>query len=286
MLAALTLTPHTPHICAHTTQALSKDPLSKSTMAAAAGAELLDFDTMTEDELRQWVDASPSRVNDWDWDEDGITPLFTAVYHMKSFPLVLWLLDEKGADVNMRVVNGQTPLHGARSLDVLSALLDRGANPTLPDDNNWCPLMCLAYYGGVDMVARLLQVRSVRNTVDEQESSGWTAFHFACFRMDDETLTASIVQLLLQAGANPNFIDQNQDTHFDLLLHYYPDDTTTIALLNQALAAAEVTARPVKARRLVVATTTSATLFYLQNRVAQVSVCLGWCYRGHHCRAK
>ena len=57
-------------------------------MAAAAAAgeelfedeeELLEFASMTEAELRQWVEANPRLVNDWDQDEDGITPLFTAV---------------------------------------------------------------------------------------------------------------------------------------------------------------------------------------------------------------
>ena len=29
---------------------------------------------MTEAELRQWVEANPLRVNDWDRDEDVVTP--------------------------------------------------------------------------------------------------------------------------------------------------------------------------------------------------------------------
>jgi len=98
-------------------------------MAAAAEEELFDFEYMTEDELRQWVDSNPSRVNDWD--DYDVTPLYAAVYHRKSLPLVLWLLDEKGADVNRRTVYAQTPLHAAYILDVLNVLLDRGADPTL-----------------------------------------------------------------------------------------------------------------------------------------------------------
>ena len=95
----------------------------------AAPAASARFHRKTEAQLRQWVDANPSRVNDLD--ERGVTPLYAAVYHMKSLPLVLWLLDEKGADVNTRVTVGQTPLHALYSLDILNVLLDRGADPTL-----------------------------------------------------------------------------------------------------------------------------------------------------------
>jgi len=45
-------------------------------MAAAAEEELFDFEAMTEDELRQWVDANPGRVNDWDdYDVTPSTPV-------------------------------------------------------------------------------------------------------------------------------------------------------------------------------------------------------------------
>jgi len=84
---------------------------------------------MAEAQLRQWVDANPGHANDWDG--RGYTPLYAAVYHKKSLPLVLWLLDEKGMDVNTRVSGGRTSLHAACSLDVLNALLDHGADPTL-----------------------------------------------------------------------------------------------------------------------------------------------------------
>ena len=93
-------------------------------MAAAAAPRF-----MTEAQLRQWIDANPGHANDWDW--GGYTPLYAAVYYKKSLPLVLWLLDEEGVDVNTRVSGGQTPLHAAYILDVLNVLLDRGADPTL-----------------------------------------------------------------------------------------------------------------------------------------------------------
>ena len=53
---------------------------------------------MTEAKLRQWVDANPGWVNDRDM--AGETPLYVAARFKRSLPLVLWLLDDKGADVN------------------------------------------------------------------------------------------------------------------------------------------------------------------------------------------
>jgi len=205
---------------------------------------------MTEAELRQWVDSNPSRVNDWD--DYDVTPLYAAVYHKESLPLVLWLLDERGADVNTRVSGGQTPLHGACSLDVLNVLLDRGADPTLLDEYNASPLMFAANFGNVDIVARLLQESRVRAIVDVQGSKGNTALHWACTRGDEASAT-SIAYLLLLAGASPILVANDGRTPLAVTRQYRPTGTTTIALLEQALAEAETTSLLVKARRFVVA---------------------------------
>jgi hypothetical protein len=70
--------------------------------------------------------ANPGRVNDGD--RAGDTPLVAAAWkHIHS--LVVWLLDEKGADVN--VIGSDGGLHVAASLDILIALLDRGAGELL-----------------------------------------------------------------------------------------------------------------------------------------------------------
>ena len=58
------------------------------------------------------------------------TPLLVAVYILKSLPLTVWLLDEKGADAIATFHQGGTALYGSRSLATLTALLDRGADST------------------------------------------------------------------------------------------------------------------------------------------------------------
>ena len=96
----------------------------------AAPEEVPMFRSMTEAELRRWVNTNPTRVNDCDI--LGRTPLLTALHYMAppNSPLVLWLL-EKGADVNAQTIDGDTPLHLKDSPEVITALLDRGADPCL-----------------------------------------------------------------------------------------------------------------------------------------------------------
>lgn len=61
----------------------------------------LAFHGMSERKLRRWVEANPGRVNDEDMNPSThYTPLFVAVAFHESLALALWLLDEKGADVN------------------------------------------------------------------------------------------------------------------------------------------------------------------------------------------
>ena len=76
----------------------------------AAAAKNLSFEVMGEAEVRQWVEANPGRVNDSDNTVFGLTPLVVAAWkHTHS--LVVWLLDEKGAEVNAPTLLGNTALH-------------------------------------------------------------------------------------------------------------------------------------------------------------------------------
>ena len=64
---------------------------------ARARDEMVDFYRMNEAELQDWVEFNAGRVNDGD--RYGNTALYATVY--KNYPsLVLWLLNEKGADLS------------------------------------------------------------------------------------------------------------------------------------------------------------------------------------------
>ena len=81
------------------------------------------------------MEANPGFVNEWDWNYQ--TPLFVAVNKFQHVPLILWLVNEKGADVNAAVdCNGLSLFHVARSCDVVKALLDCGTDPTLQEATN------------------------------------------------------------------------------------------------------------------------------------------------------
>jgi len=76
---------------------------------AAAAAEVLDFEEMSEAELRQWVEANPGRVNDRD--SRAFTPLTASALYLRSLAMVMRLLDEKRADANATMENGRSALH-------------------------------------------------------------------------------------------------------------------------------------------------------------------------------
>jgi ankyrin repeat protein len=184
--------------------------------------------------------------------------------------LVVRLLDEKGADVNGTRRDGSSALHVAASLDILIALLDRGADPTRVNQRTRSPLMQQAFYGTADVVVRLLQDPRVRATVNMQNLDGSTALHLACWnnRVAHEE-TASKVQSLLEADANPTIAGNDGMTPMDYLRQHRPDHHAAIALLEQTLADAEKAALLVKARRLALAATNSTVVpSCLQARLA------------------
>jgi len=233
-------------------------------MAAAAHATP-SFQDMNEAQLRQWVESNPGRVNDRD--RHGVTPLYAAVWFRNSLPLTVWLLDEKGPDVNGTSNNGSTPLHDARSLDILLALMDRGANPTLLAHNGNTPLMIQPATGHVDNAACLLQDPRVRATVNVQNSGGGTALHWACLR-GNESEAISILYLLLQARGDPALTkNATLQTPSAYLRHRNPTHYAAIALLEQA-PKAEKASLLVKARRLIVVSRNAEASSYLQSRVA------------------
>lgn len=122
-------------------------------MAAVAQVNFL---RMSEAALRQWVEAHAGWANDRDMDDN--TPLFVAAMREEGLSMVVWLLDEKGADMNIASSGGSTPLHIASLPNIVAALLNRGVDPTrLRPWEGVNPLMFHALRGFADVLARLLQ---------------------------------------------------------------------------------------------------------------------------------
>lgn len=121
----------------------------------AANEEDLLFHDMNEAELRQWVESNPGSVDCMDM--LGVTPLLAAVCHFKGVPLIQWLVNEKGADVNATNEKRVTSLHITQPLDVFNALLTCGADPSLLDSHGFNQLMMRALDGRFEKVKRLLQ---------------------------------------------------------------------------------------------------------------------------------
>ena len=164
-------------------------------------------------------------------------------------------------------INGFSPLHVARSLEILSALLEHGADPTALSDDGVSVLMWQAQDGDVACVARLLRDPHVRAAVNTQQDNGNTALHHACNNLND-----SIVHTLLQAGASTALTNNDGLTPSALIRRLCHSDSSKhaiVTLLEQA-SDAEKAWHLVKVRRLTVGATTIDTVLpsYLQGRAA------------------
>lgn len=228
----------------------------------------MDFCELNVGELLQWVEFNPARINDID--EMGHTLVFVLVQVQRFLRLILWLLDEKGADVNATTLGELTSLHMASSPDIATALLDRGADPTIISDDGCSPLMIQAMYEKADVVARLLQDMRVRATVNFQDMGGAIALRMCACGDMDETSRLATIQFILNAGANSNLTNAAGMTPLECVQHHYPTHTNTIALLEQ-ISDAEKAWLIVTARRLIVNATRNNALMpsYLQARIAQ-----------------
>ncbi len=137
---------------------------------------------------------------------------------------------------------------------ILTALLDRGADPTLSSSGGVLPLMVYAAYGKLGCIQRLLQEPRVLANIDAQVAGnllngeggllGWkgmTALHFACrpdfgvvFDAAANSTIAPAIELLLQAGANPLLVNTFGKTPLDVLQEFHPNYHAANSLLEAA----------------------------------------------------
>ena len=91
--------------------------------------------------------------------------------------------------------------------DILDLLLQAGADPNLSDFKQRTPLISAAYKGKINIVKNLLQIDTVKENINNQDINGNTALIFSAKRGYED-----ILDLLLQAGADPDLSDFKQRT--------------------------------------------------------------------------
>ena len=138
------------------------------------------------------------------------TPLhYAVIYGMHA--IVKFLVVERSQDVNARgFVREETPLGVASRQghsEVARVLLDGGADTTIRDKYDWCPLERSSEMGRVEVVRVLVENHTDVNLSD---GKGRTALYFA-----SRTGEVAVCRLLLENGANPNAkkVDERTPLH-------------------------------------------------------------------------
>ena len=174
------------------------------------------------------------------YDDKGRTPLHEAAG--RSSVGTVKALIGAGAELNREDKRGKTPLHkAAREIDAtnLRALLKAGANPNVRDRDGNTPLHYAVEDGYAETIRALIDTRTSLNTfveygwnicgtrdlmpclvdfvknifgagpdLEAQNNKGRTALHKAV-RNNHNAAKSEGVKILLDAGANPNVLDED-----------------------------------------------------------------------------
>lgn len=159
--------------------------------------------------LRAWLEVHGPGSADF-MDAKSCTALHYAV--LAPFPEAIDLLLEKGANIDARLPNGQTPLMLATikaNLATIKRLLAAGADPNIPDTDGHTPLMVASRAGYVVAVANLLASGA---SIESKDTQKRTALWYAC-----KYEQSGVAMILRQARAKrptervPAAADENAD---------------------------------------------------------------------------
>lgn len=143
-------------------------------------------------------------------DERGRTALLIAVYlrHARMARLLI----QAGADVNDKDDEGNSAFLLAAATnqpEVVRLALARGADLESTDRYRGTALTAAAQHGNVEVVRLLLRAGV---PVDHVNALGWTALLEAIVLGDGSARYETVVQLLLEAGADANLADRDGNT--------------------------------------------------------------------------
>jgi ankyrin repeat protein len=162
-------------------------------------------------------------------DDDHQTPLLLAMQYDRS-DLVRFLL-EYGADPNLEGASGKTPLHMLSDcradciLVVAQSLLERGADVNALDKDHQTPLLLAMQYDRSDLVRFLLEHGADPNL---EGASGKTPLHMLSDCRADCILV--VAQSLLERGADVNALDKDHQTPLLLAARYERSDLVRLLL--------------------------------------------------------
>ncbi|TYZ65494.1 hypothetical protein PybrP1_001545, partial [[Pythium] brassicae (nom. inval.)] len=137
------------------------------------------------------------------------TPLIHSVWVDDDVDLARLYLDS-GADVYAKDSSGNSPLHRAKSGEMVRFLLKRGAGVDLVDDCNRTPLFMIARLGSPDAIEELLKAGAV---ADWEDDLGQTA-------MFGLGITLPAVHLLMNHGASVHVRSKTGETPLHVATMY------------------------------------------------------------------
>jgi ankyrin repeat protein len=140
-----------------------------------------------------------------------------------------WLIDN-GADVQSLEEFGNSPLFmaaGGNCVSVIKRLCDMGCDPNATDDDLETPL---TYWGSRCNKDTILALVKAGADVNAQNSRKWTPLHCALSRQDS---VEEVVEILLDAGANPLLVDKDGKSPRDWAIVKSP---ALVPLFDKALA--------------------------------------------------
>lgn len=142
--------------------------------------------------------------------------------------MTIHLLLSKGVEVDARGWGFTALMFATRFANwpfVLS-LLDNGADPDIPDEPNWTPLVWAAEQNNIEVVNVMLKKTKDINRIDSV--GGMTPLMWATFNEHDNP---AIIQALLDKGALVNIKDKHGDTALSWAMK--KGNTATVALLRK-----------------------------------------------------
>ena len=134
--------------------------------------------------------------------DGGIAPL-TMAAHKGRVAIAELLLSFRTVNINIRQYDGATALFAAvqsNSTEIVKLLISNGADVNIPLTNGTTPLCRAAAQDNVEIVDHLLQVPGIR--VNQTDDERGTALYFAC-----QVGRVEAARLLLDKKADPNMVD-------------------------------------------------------------------------------